>query len=59
MTYRGGLAPSHSASWGIGSWAPILAETATQLPHVFTIRVKQMGPLKVKCLHQTMSVLAR
>jgi hypothetical protein len=25
-----GLAPSHSASWGIGSWAPTLAETGVR-----------------------------
>jgi hypothetical protein len=25
-----GLAPSHSASWGIGSWAPALAETGVR-----------------------------
>lgn len=25
-----GIAPSHSASWGIGNWAPVIAETGVR-----------------------------
>jgi hypothetical protein len=34
-------------------------ETATKLPHVFEIVVEEKDPLKVRCLHQTLSVAGR
>jgi len=34
-------------------------ETAVKLPHVFEIQVAEKDPSKVKCLYQTLSVVAR
>jgi len=34
-------------------------ESVAKLPHVYEIRVAEKDPLKVKCLHQTLSVVER
>jgi hypothetical protein len=34
-------------------------ETAEKLPHAFEIRVEEKDPRKVRCLHQTLTVVGR
>jgi len=46
-------------AWMEGSETKTRVETATKLPHVFQIQVAEKDPLKVKCLHQTLSVVGR
>ena len=46
-------------AWMEGSETKTRTETATKLPHVFQIQVAEKDPLKVKCLHQTLSVVGR
>jgi hypothetical protein len=46
-------------AWMEGTETKTRTETAVKLPHVFEIRVAEKDPLKVKCLHQTLSVVAR
>jgi hypothetical protein len=46
-------------AWMEGAETKSHVETAAKLPHAFDILVKEKDPLKVKCLHQTTSVVAR
>jgi hypothetical protein len=46
-------------SWMENGATKTRTETATKLPHVFEIQVAEKDPLKVKCLYQTLSVVAR
>lgn len=46
-------------AWMEGSETKTHVETAAKLPHVFEIHVKEKDPLKVKCLFQTTSLVAR
>jgi hypothetical protein len=46
-------------AWMEGAEAKTRVETAAKLPHAFDILVKEKDPLKVKCLYQTTSVVAK
>ena len=46
-------------AWMEGGETKAHVETARTLPHAFDIHVKEKDPLKVKCLYQTSSVVAR
>ncbi len=64
ITVEGESLPAGAAlkieyAWMEGAETKTRVETATKLPHVFDIEVKEKDPLKVKCLHQTTSVVAR
>ncbi len=63
ITVEGELSPGAALkieyAWMEGAETKTRVETATKLPHVFDIQVTEKDPLKVKCLHQTTSVVAR
>ena len=46
-------------AWMENDAAKSRSETVAKLPHVFEIPVAEKDPLKVKCLHQTLSVVGR
>lgn len=46
-------------AWMEGAETKTHVSTAATLPHVYEIEVKEKDPLKVKCLRQTTSVVAR
>jgi hypothetical protein len=46
-------------AWMEGEATKARVETATKLPHTFEIQVAEKDPLKVRCLHQTLTVIPR
>jgi hypothetical protein len=46
-------------AWMEGATSKSRSEIVTKLPHVYEIVVEEKDPLKVKCLHQTLSVVDR
>ena len=54
-----GCALNLEMAWMEGAETKTRTETITKLPHKLEIQVAEKDPLKVKCLHQTLSVVPR
>ena len=61
-----GIAPSHSASWGVGSWAPVIAETGIHWMRGFyqsepdrVLPIAEKNGYQVGGISQTLQVSAR